>query len=180
MSLNKLSNDTIKPYLSLGCDKVNCNELKVNGTPYVPYVPPVIPVIQSGTYIPTTLDLGVTVISAVTKNFKYTYVNGLCTIYAQLGFDTGSNQIGSALVLFFSIPTGMNITSTINNQGYISTDGSTVAIKKPIYLTKSPSILPSGQTNVVETLFQTSDQTVAYIDGVVNISLTVSFQATVS
>lgn len=177
MSLNKLSNDTIKSYLSLGCDKVNCNELKVNG---IPYSPPVLPVILSGSYTPTVFDLGVSVVSAITKNFKYTYVNGLCTIYAQINCDTGSNQIGSSLVLFFSIPTGMNITSTINNQGYISTDGSTVAIKKPIYLTKNPSILPSGQTNVVETLFQTSDQTVAYIEGVVNISLTVSFQATVS
>ena len=31
MSLNKLASDTIKDYLSIGCNKINCNELKVAG-----------------------------------------------------------------------------------------------------------------------------------------------------
>jgi hypothetical protein len=178
MSLNKfVSSSPIKNYLNVGCNDVKCNSLTVNGVPFNPTTPPTI---QSGIYIPSIFDIGVPVVSAITKNFKYVYVNGICTIYAQINCDTGSNQIGSSLVLFFSIPTGMNITSTINNQGYISTEGSTISIKKPIYLTKSPSILPPEQTNVVSTLFQTSDQTVAYIDGLINISLTVSFQATIS
>ena len=31
MSLNKFSDDNIKDYLSVGCNKINCNELKVAG-----------------------------------------------------------------------------------------------------------------------------------------------------
>ena len=177
MSLNKLSNDTIKGYLSLGCNKINCNELKVGGVPYTPpSPPPVLPVIITGVYTPITLDFGVLVESTTSVNFRFTYIDGICIIACQLNFDTGSNNIGTSLQLNFSVPNGMSIIpgTGINNNGYISTNGSPT---KPLYITNSPSVIALGGNNVIQTLFQTTNTSVAQINGVVNISLNVMFSA---
>jgi len=174
MSLNKFTESSIKPYLKIGANELKCNTLEVNGVPYNPSIPPTI---QSGFYVPSILDLGVVPVSIVSKNFRYTYVNGVCNVACQLNFDTGSNVIGTALVIFFSIPAGMTIVSpsNMNNIGYISTNG---AGGKPLYVTNSPSIIAPSGTNVIETLFQTTNTSVASINGVVNISLNVTFSAT--
>lgn len=175
MSLNKFSESSIKDYINIGANELKCNSLSVAGVPFNPAIPPTI---QAGLYTPTTLDLGVTVVSVVQKNFRYTYVNGICNIAAQLNFDTGSNNIGTLAVIYFSIPSGMSIVADtkINNNGILSCNGGVGSL--PLYIPILPSnIAPDGNT-VIETGFATTNTSVAQINGVINISLNVTFSAT--
>ena len=72
MSLNKLSNDTIKDYLSLGCNKINCNELKVAGKNII-----------SAVYTPTISSPEG---SIANSQASYTLVGSIMTLTFQCGF----------------------------------------------------------------------------------------------
>lgn len=129
MSLNKFTEDSIKNYLNVGCNKLNTLNLKLNGNP-----------ITSGYYIPT-----ITV--QETGNFtnsivRYTIIENIMTLNVVSLFQTGSSS--NAFSFNISIPSGYELDNIISPNVYSNSSTLTPSISGTPCL--GINAYPSGNT----------------------------------
>lgn len=129
MSLNKFTEDSIKNYLNVGCNKLNTLNLKLNGNP-----------ITSGYYIPT-----ITV--QETGNFtnsivRYTIIENIMTLNVVSLFQSGSSS--NAFSFNISIPPGYELDNTISPNVYSNSSTLTPSISGTPCL--GINSYPSGNT----------------------------------
>jgi len=106
MSLNKFTDNIIKPYLSIGCNKVNSNEIKIDGNPIISgYYTPTISVSAGGNFTNTIC--------------RYTIISNIMTLSLYSLYETG--LASNAFYFDISIPSGYELDNSISPNVFSAT-----------------------------------------------------------